>query len=43
VSAASTVKLGQPITLTVNHRAMHAFDPATGESIGVKALASPSG
>ena len=36
VSAASTVKVGQPITLTVNHRAMHAFDPATGESIGVQ-------
>ncbi len=34
-------RLGEPITLTVNHRAMHAFDPATGESIGVKALASP--
>ena len=41
VSAASTVKVGQPITLTVNHSAMHAFDPATGESIGIKSLASP--
>ena len=35
VSAASTVKAGEPITLTVDHRAMHAFDPATGDSIGV--------
>jgi multiple sugar transport system ATP-binding protein len=40
VSAASTVKAGEPITLTVNHGAMHAFDPATGESIGVQAMAS---
>jgi len=39
-SAASTVKAGEPITLTVNHGAMHAFDPATGESIGVQAMAS---
>jgi multiple sugar transport system ATP-binding protein len=43
VSAASAVKAGEPITLTVNHGAMHAFDPATGESIGVKALASSAG
>ena len=43
VSAASTVKAGEPITLTVNHRAMHAFDPATGESIGVQAMASSPG
>jgi len=40
VSAASTVKAGEPITLTVNTSAMHAFDPATGESIGIRALAS---
>jgi multiple sugar transport system ATP-binding protein len=40
VSAASTVKAGDPITLTVNTSAMHAFDPATGESIGIRALAS---
>jgi multiple sugar transport system ATP-binding protein len=40
VSAASPVKAGQPITLTVNPAAMHAFDPATGESIGVNSLAT---
>ena len=40
VSAASTVKAGQPITLSINTSAMHAFDPATGESIGVHSLAS---
>ncbi len=40
VSAASTVKAGEPITLTVNHQAMHAFDPATGDSIGAKTPAS---
>jgi multiple sugar transport system ATP-binding protein len=43
VSATSSVKVGQPITLTVNHSAMHAFDPATGESIGVKSLATAAG
>jgi multiple sugar transport system ATP-binding protein len=40
VSAASPVRAGQPITLTINTAAMHAFDPATGESIGIKALAT---
>jgi multiple sugar transport system ATP-binding protein len=40
VSAASPVKAGQPITLTVNCQAMHAFDPATGDSIGIKELAT---
>ena len=40
VSADSTVKVGQPIKLTVNHRAMHAFDPATGDSIGAQSLAT---
>ncbi|MDX6665700.1 MAG: multiple sugar transport system ATP-binding protein, partial [Solirubrobacteraceae bacterium] len=40
VSAASPVRAGQPITLTVNTTAMHAFDPATGESIGINALAT---
>ena len=34
VSAASQVKVGEPITLTVNCEAMHVFDPATGDSIG---------
>ena len=43
VSAASSVKAGEPITLTVNHPAMHVFDPASGESIGMKALASSGG
>ena len=43
VSAASPVKAGQPITLTVNCEAMHAFDPATGDSIGVKTLAGAAG
>jgi multiple sugar transport system ATP-binding protein len=43
VSAASSVKAGEPITLTVNHPAMHVFDPASGESIGMKALASSAG
>jgi multiple sugar transport system ATP-binding protein len=40
VSASSSVKAGEPITLTVNHRTMHVFDPASGESIGLAALAS---
>jgi multiple sugar transport system ATP-binding protein len=40
VSADSQIKAGQPITLTVNTSAMHAFDPATGESIGVHELAT---
>jgi multiple sugar transport system ATP-binding protein len=43
VSAASPVRAGQPITLTVNCQAMHAFDPATGDSIGVKTLATAAG
>ena len=43
VSAASPVKAGQPITLTVNCEAMHAFDPATGDSIGAKTLATAAG
>jgi multiple sugar transport system ATP-binding protein len=40
VSAASQVKVGEPITLTVNCEAMHVFDPATGDSIGAQSLAA---
>jgi multiple sugar transport system ATP-binding protein len=40
VSAASQVKVGAPITLTVNCEAMHVFDPATGDSIGAKTMAA---
>ena len=40
VSAASQVKVGEPITLTVNCEAMHVFDPGTGDSIGAKTMAA---
>jgi multiple sugar transport system ATP-binding protein len=42
VSAASQVRPGEPITLTVDHKAMHVFDPATGDSIGARALVGAS-